>query len=218
MTIAATGATEKTLIRMKAAGQPISYEKVYLHPGHHASYYPGASSIFLKLVFSTEDGKILGAQAVGQEGVDKRIDVISLAIQKGATVFDLEEAELCYAPQYGAAKDPVNIAGMIAANALRGDAPIAHWEDIAKIDAFILDVRSQDEFATGHVDGAINIPVNELRSHMHELPQERQIWVYCDVGRRSYFATRTLRLNGFNALNLSGGIRTYNNFKQAGLV
>ena len=218
LTIAATGATEKTLIRMKAAGQPISYEKVYLHPGHHASYYPGASSIFLKLIFSTGDGKILGAQAVGQEGVDKRIDVISLAIQKSATVFDLEEAELCYAPQYGAAKDPVNIAGMIAANALRGDSPIAHWEDTAKTDAFILDVRSQVEFVASHVDGAINIPLNELRSRMHELPRERQIWVYCDVGRRSYFATRALRLNGFNALNLSGGIRTYNNFKQVGLV
>jgi NADPH-dependent 2,4-dienoyl-CoA reductase/sulfur reductase-like enzyme/rhodanese-related sulfurtransferase len=218
MTFAATGATEKTLLHMKAAGQPISYEKAYLHPEHHASYYPGASRIFLKLIFSTADGKILGAQAVGQEGVDKRIDAISLAIQKGATVFDLEEAELCYAPQYGAAKDPVNIAGMIAANALRGDAPIAHWEDIAKTDAFILDVRSQREFAEGYVKGAIHIPLNDLRSRKHELPRGRQIWVYCDVGRRSYFATRTLRLNGFNALNLSGGIRTYNNFKQAGLI
>jgi rhodanese-related sulfurtransferase len=165
----------------------------------------------MKMVFSSEDGKILGAQAVGQEGVDKRIDVISMAIQNNATVFDLEEAELCYAPQYGAAKDPVNIAGMIAANTLRGDAPIAHWEDVQNTDAFILDVRNPVEYESGHIDRSQNISLNELRSRMHELPYEREIWTYCTVGQRSYYAARALRLSGFNARNLSGGIQTYKN-------
>jgi NADPH-dependent 2,4-dienoyl-CoA reductase/sulfur reductase-like enzyme/rhodanese-related sulfurtransferase len=211
MTVASTGLTENTLIRLNKAGKTIDYEKVYLYPGHHVSYYPGASQIAMKMVFSTKDGRVLGAQAVGREGVDKRIDVVSMAIQNNATVFDLEESELCYAPQYGAAKDPINVAGMIAANDLRGDAPLAHWEDIKDTDAFILDVRNQSEYVSGHVDGALNIPLNELRTHMHELPSERQIWAYCGVGQRSYYAARALRLNQFNARNLSGGIHTYNN-------
>jgi NADPH-dependent 2,4-dienoyl-CoA reductase/sulfur reductase-like enzyme/rhodanese-related sulfurtransferase len=211
ITVASTGLTENTLIRLNKAGRNMDYEKVYLYPGHHVSYYPGASQIAMKMVFSTKDGRVLGAQAVGREGVDKRIDVVSMAIQNNATVFDLEESELCYAPQYGAAKDPINVAGMIAANDLRGDAPLAHWEDIKDTDAFILDVRNQSEYVSGHVDGALNIPLNELRTHMHELPSERQIWAYCGVGQRSYYAARALRLNQFNARNLSGGIHTYNN-------
>jgi rhodanese-related sulfurtransferase len=211
MTIASTGMTENALTRLNKAGGNIAYEKVYLYPGHHVSYYPGSSSIAMKVIFSTEDGRVLGAQAVGREGVDKRIDVISVAIQNNATVFDLEEAELCYAPQYGAAKDPINVAGMIAANALRGDAPLAHWEDIESTDAFILDVRNPSEYGSGHIDGALNIPLNELRSRMHELPSEREIWTYCTVGQRSYYAARALRLNRYNARNLSGGIHTYKN-------
>ncbi|MFC2022684.1 FAD-dependent oxidoreductase [Chloroflexota bacterium] len=209
MTVASTGLTENTLIRLNKAGGNIPYEKVYLYPGHHAGYYPGPSRIAMKLVFSTEDGRVLGAQAVGQEGVDKRIDVISVAIQNNATVFDLEEAELCYAPQYGAAKDPVNIAGMIAANALRGDAMPAHWEDIRNTDAFILDVRTPIEYASGHIGRARNIPLNEIRSRMDELPREQEIWTYCTVGQRSYYAACGLSLNGFNARNLSGGIQTF---------
>ena len=215
MTIASTGITENTLIRLNKAGGNIDYEKIYLYPGHHVSYYPGPSSIAMKLIFSTEDGRVLGAQAVGQEGVDKRIDVVSMAIQNNATVFDLEEAELCYAPQYGAAKDPINVAGMIAANALRGDAPLAHWEDIKNTNAFILDVRNSSEYESGHLDRALNIPLNELRSRMHELPPEREIWTYCTVGQRSYYAARVLQLNRFNARNLSGGIHTYKNLEQA---
>ncbi|MDD5082423.1 MAG: FAD-dependent oxidoreductase, partial [Dehalococcoidales bacterium] len=206
MAIASTGLTENTLIRLNKAGRNIAYEKVYLYPGHHASYYPGAGQIAMKIIFSTRDGKVLGAQAVGREGVDKRIDVISTAIQNEATVYDLEEAELCYAPQYGAAKDPINVAGMIAANALRGDGPLVHWEDIKNTNAFILDVRNPSEYVSGHVDRALNIPLNELRSRMHELPPEREIWTYCSVGQRSYYAVRALRLNQFNARNLSGGI------------
>jgi len=215
MTIASTGLTENTLTRLNKAGRNINYEKIYLYPGHHVSYYPGTSQIAMKMIFSRKDGRVLGAQAVGQEGVDKRIDVISVAIQNNATVFDLEEAELCYAPQHGAGKDPINVGGMIAAKALRGDAPPAHWEGIKNTNALILDVRNRWEYSSGHVDRALNIPLDELRSRMHELPSEREIWIYCDVGQRSYYAVRALRLNQFKARNLSGGIHTYKNLAQS---
>jgi len=211
MTIASTGLTENALIRLKNNGRNIDYEKIYLYAGHHVGYYPGQSMISMKLIFSKEDGKVLGAQAVGQQGVDKRIDVISIAIQNNATVYDLEEAELCYAPQYGAAKDPVNIAGMIAANVLRGDAPLADWQDIQNTDALIVDVRTPSEYASERIDGTINVPVDDLRSRLNELPSGQEIWTYCTVGQRSYYATRILKLNGFNVRNLSGGITTFKN-------
>lgn len=207
--VAATGMSEKTLNRRKAGGQEESYEKIYLHPGHHVNYYPGAKPISIKLVFSTKDGKVLGAQAVGEEGVEKRIDVIAMAIQKGGTVFDLEEAELCYAPQFGAAKDPVNIAGMIASNVLRGDAPVTHWSEELSQEAFLIDVRDPGEFKLGHVEGAVNIPLNSLRERMKELPRDKEILLYCGVGQRSYYALRALRLNGFGASNISGGMMSY---------
>ena len=209
ITVAATGMSEKSLNRGKVHGQEQPHEKIYLHPGHHVGYYPGAKPIAMKLIFSTEDGKIFGAQAVGEEGVEKRTDVIAMAIQKGATVFDLEEAELCYAPQFGAAKDPVNIAGMIAANAMRGDAPVAHWADVRSSQPYVLDVREPQEFDLGHVEGAHNIPLHSLRGKMDELPRDREILVYCAVGQRSYYASRALRLNGFPAKNISGGIANY---------
>jgi NADPH-dependent 2,4-dienoyl-CoA reductase/sulfur reductase-like enzyme/rhodanese-related sulfurtransferase len=209
ITIAATGASEKNLQRRGIGGQPAQYEKIYLHPGHHVNYFPGARPITMKLIFSTKDGRVLGAQAIGEEGVEKRIDVIAMAIQRGSTVFDLEEAELCYAPQFGAAKDPVNVAGMIAANVMRGDAPVAHWKEVSESKALILDVREPSEFKMGHVEGAINIPLNSLRIRMHELPRDREILVYCAVGQRSYYASRALRLHGFNAKNISGGMRSY---------
>jgi rhodanese-related sulfurtransferase len=205
LTIASTGVNEKTLQRLRW-----DYGKVYLHPGHHVSYYPNAKPIDLKLLFLNQNGRILGAQAVGEEGAEKRIDVIAMALQTGATVFDLEEAELCYAPQFGAAKDPVNMAGMIAANALRGDAPLVHWQQLADLNGrLLLDVRNVNEFAAGHVKGAVNIPLSQLRGQMRELNPDREIWVYCQVGQRAYYATRVLRLNGFNAHNLSGGFKTY---------
>ena len=160
----------------------------------------------MKLIFATPDGKILGAQVVGEEGVARRMDVIAMAIQKGATVFDLEEAELCYAPQFGAAKDPVNLAGMVAANVLRGDAPVVHWEDIERSPAAVLDVRSPEEFDTGHAPGAINIPLEDLRSRLKELPSDCEVLSYCAFGQRSYYATRILRLNGYRARNVSGGM------------
>jgi NADPH-dependent 2,4-dienoyl-CoA reductase/sulfur reductase-like enzyme/rhodanese-related sulfurtransferase len=208
MTVAMTGANEKTLRRLG-----INYERIYLHPGHHVGYYPGAKPIAMKLLFAPNDGRIFGAQALGEEGVEKRIDVIAMAIQNRATVFDLEEAELCYAPQFGAAKDPVNVAGMIAANVLRGDVPLARWEDVPTTGALLLDVRDPGEFSAGHVDGAVNVPLPELRRRLGELPRERELWLYCGVGQRSYYALRILRQLGFNARNLPGGFKTYVQFR-----
>ncbi|MDR9459776.1 MAG: rhodanese-like domain-containing protein, partial [Dehalococcoidia bacterium] len=209
MTIAATGVSEKVLQSSGISSQLRQYEKIYLHPGHHVGYYPGARPITIKLIFSSRDGRVLGAQAVGEEGVDKRIDVIAMAIQRGSTVYDLEQAELCYAPQFGAAKDPVNIAGMIAANVLRGDAPVAHWEEDGLQQSSVIDVREPGEFALGHVEGAVNVPLGVLRDRMEELPRDREILCYCAVGQRSYYASRVLRQNGFKARNISGGMRTY---------
>lgn len=200
--VATTGANEKTL---KANGRP--FEKIYLHPGHHVGYYPGSKPISMKLLFDPRDGRILGAQAVGEAGVERRIDVIAMAIQLKGTVYDLEESELCYAPQFGAAKDPVNMAGMIAANVLRGDAGLAHWDEKMG-DAMLLDVRTEAEFAEGHLDNAVNIDVNDLRGRLGELPKDRPILVTCEVGQRGYYAQRLLKQNGYDARNLSGGMRT----------
>ncbi len=212
LTVATTGTNEKTLRQMGVS----TFEKVYLHPGNHVGYFPGAKPIHMKLLFDTEDGRILGAQAAGEEGVARRIDVIAMAIQMQATVFDLEEAELCYAPQYGAAKDPVNIAGMVAANHLRGDLPLANWQELKKTSALILDVRSEEEFNSGFVPGAVNIPLEQLRARLTELPQEREVWLICGVGQRAYYATRTLLQNGYRVRNLSGGMQTFRAFEAAG--
>jgi len=212
LTVASTGASEKGLRRAGVT----AFQKVWLHPGHHAGYYPGATPIHLKLLFSVPDGRVLGAQAVGLEGVDKRIDVIATMIQMGGTVRDLAEAELCYAPQFGAAKDPVNLAGMIATNHLDGDMPLADWE---KLDAGLLvDVREPHEFEAGHLGGAINLPLSQLRGRLEEIPRDREVTVYCQVGQRGYYATRFLRQNGVRASNLSGGFTTWKALRGAGLV
>ena len=205
MTVALTGATEKSLRRAGVT----DYKCVYLHPGHHVGYYPGAQPIHLKLIFRGSDGLVLGAQAAGEQGAERRIDVIAQAIQMKATVFDLEEAELCYAPQFGSAKDPVNFAGMIASNVVRGDAELAPWGEIGKTDATILDVREPGEFSAGKIDGAINIPLGQLRQRMGELPADKDIWVNCGVGQRAYYACRILTQHGLRAKNLSGGYSTY---------
>lgn len=205
LTVALTGATEKSLRR---AGIE-DYEVVYLHPGSHAGYYPGAKPIHLKLIFRRSDGLVLGAQAVGEDGVERRIDVISTAIQMGATVLDLEEAELCYAPQYGAAKDPVNVAGMIAANVVRGGVELAPWPELHKAEALFLDVREPAEYSRGCLNGAVNIPLGQLRGRMEELPRDCEIWVNCGVGQRAYYACRLLSQHGFRVRNLSGGYHTY---------
>lgn len=201
-----TGLSEKALKRL---GLWDRMEKIYLHPGHHAGYYPGAAPITLKLIFTKDEGRVVGAQAIGQKGVEKRIDVIAMAIQKKATVYDLEEAELCYAPQFGSAKDPINLAGMIAANVLRGDVRLAHWDDMETSDALILDVRDEPEYKQDHVEDAINIPLDQIRERMEELPKDRPIWTYCFVGQRSYYASRALAQYGFDVKNISGGFKTF---------
>jgi NADPH-dependent 2,4-dienoyl-CoA reductase/sulfur reductase-like enzyme/rhodanese-related sulfurtransferase len=205
LTAALTGATVKSLRR---AGFT-DFEAIYLHPGHHVGYYPGARPIHMKLTFRKSDGLLLGAQAVGEEGVERRIDVIAMAIQKGATVFDLEEAELCYAPQYGAAKDPVNLSGMVAANVVRGDVRLAPWEELGGGGFVCLDVREPSELKHGAIEGSINIPLGQLRARMGELPRDREIWVQCGVGQRAYYACRLLEQHGFRVRNLSGGFHTY---------
>jgi NADPH-dependent 2,4-dienoyl-CoA reductase/sulfur reductase-like enzyme/rhodanese-related sulfurtransferase len=209
LTLAMTGASEKSL---RQAG--IAYQKSYTHSAHHAGYYPGAERISIKLLFAPEGGRLLGAQAVGKAGVDKRIDVLAMAIQKGATVFDLEEAELCYAPQYGSAKDPVNMAGFVAGNILRGDVDAGSWPDWKALAAagqtpVTLDVRPAAAVAGGAVAGTIRIPLAELRSRLGELPKDKEIWVHCQVGQTAYYATRILTQNGFKARNISGGFVSY---------
>ena len=212
LAVASTGASEKALVRAGVKG----WDKVYVHAANHAGYYPGASRIHLKLIFRTSDGLILGAQAVGRAGVDKRIDVIAMALQKGGTIYDLEEAELCYAPQFGSAKDPVNFAGMIAANHLRGDSPLLHWSDTRIASFDLLDVRDEDEFAEGHVPGARNLPLNSLRAALGSLQKERPLAVYCAVGGRAHNAVRLLRQHGFNAVNISGGYTTWRHMNPVG--
>jgi rhodanese-related sulfurtransferase len=171
----------------------------------------------LKVLFDPASGRLLGAQAVGGAGVDKRIDVLSVAIQAGMTVFDLEEMELAYAPQFGSAKDPVNMAGFVAAGMLRGDHPQIDVATLLSRPAgerpFIVDVRTAEEFDPGHIEGAVNIPVDELRARLAEIPRNREIVVYCQVGQRGYLATRVLLQSGFSALNLSGGYRSYQLFQ-----
>jgi rhodanese-related sulfurtransferase len=163
----------------------------------------------LKLLFARDNGRILGAQAIGKSDIARRIDVIAMAIQMDGTVYDLEEAELCYAPQFGTAKDPVNLAGMVAANYLRGDSPLAQWEELDGTNAQVLDVRTAGEYKKGHIPGAKNIPLGELRGRLGELPTTQEIWPVCERGQRSYFATRVLLQNGFNVKNLPGGMQTY---------
>ncbi len=211
LTVASTGASEKGLRR---AGVD-DFQAVHLHPGHHAGYYPGARPIHLKLLFRVPDGRVLGAQAVGHEGVERRIDVIAMAIQMGGTVRDLAEAELCYAPQFGSAKDPVNLAGMVATNHLDGLMPVAQWQALSTGTRVLLDVREPGEFAAGHIPGARNIPLSHLRQRVEELPRSQPLAVYCGVGQRAYYAIRFLTQRGYDAANLSGGYTTYRAVRDA---
>jgi NADPH-dependent 2,4-dienoyl-CoA reductase/sulfur reductase-like enzyme/rhodanese-related sulfurtransferase len=211
LTAAITGASEKVLA---CAGRP--FRKIYIHPAQHAGYYPGARTMTLKVLFDPKSGKILGAQGVGEDGVDKRIDVFAVAIQAGMTVFDLEEAELAYSPQFGSAKDPVNMAGFVASAVVRGDYPQVHVEELPGLlqphsgpPGFLLDVRTPEEFTGGSIPGAVNVPLDDLRAHLAELPASRPIVVTCAAGQRGYLATLVLRHAGFDARNLSGGYRTY---------
>jgi NADPH-dependent 2,4-dienoyl-CoA reductase/sulfur reductase-like enzyme/rhodanese-related sulfurtransferase len=195
-----TGASEKTLNRIGDK----DFEKIYLYPNSHAGYYPGARPIAMKVIFRKSDGRLLGAQALGEDNVDKRISALAMAIQMGATIYDLEEAELCYAPQFGSAKDPVNFAGMVAADVLRGDMPLSHWDSAEK--GFLLDVREPVELTVESARDAVNIPLGQLRARLDELPRDREIQVVCRSGQRAYSATRILLQNGFKARNVSGGM------------
>ena len=195
-----TGVSEKTLQRLGDT----DYEKIYLFPNSHAGYYPGAQYLALKIIFRKSNARLLGAQVVGLDGVDKRIDTLALAIQLGATVHDLAEAELCYAPQFGSAKSPVNFAGMVAADVLRGDMPLTHWHEMDF--GFLLDVRHPEELVVEHVPGAVNIPLDQLRARLDELPSDREILVFCRSGQRAYYSTRILLQNGFKARNIAGGM------------
>ncbi len=206
MTAASTGANEKNL---KRAG--IAYEKSYTHSLSHAGYYGGATLISLKLLYAPHTGKLLGAQAIGKSGVEKRIDVLATAIRAGMSVFDLEELELTYAPPYSSAKDPVNMGGYVASNLIIGDSAAIHWDEIGQDDsAYLVDVRTAYEYSRGTIKDAVNIPVDELRNRLDELPKDKPIHIICQVGLRGYIAYRILVANGFVGMkNLSGGYYLY---------
>ena len=211
LTVAMTGQTEKGLTR-----KGVPFRKVYTFPADHATYYPGAQAMSLKLLFDPE-GRILGAQAVGAAGVDKRLDVLATAMRGGLSVYDLEDAELCYAPPYGSAKDPVNMAGFVAANVARGDVDLWETEELAALlpDQVLVDVRMEGEFAKGTIPGARLLPVDDLRGHLGDLEMDKEYLVFCQVGLRGYLASRILSQHGFTVRNLSGGYKRYLLWKAA---
>ncbi len=211
-----TGMSEKALARLgKQRG--VDYGVVYAHPNSHAGYYPGATPLSIKLIYEVLSGRVLGAQAVGRQGIDKRIDVIAMAIQMRASVFDLAQAELCYAPPFGSAKDPVNMVGFLASNALRG---LSHPVQADELNALranshvtVVDVRTADEFALGAIPDAIHVPLEELRARVAEIPRDGTIVTYCKVGQRGYLAERILKQGGFDDVrNLSGGFTTWQQY------
>lgn len=207
LTVAAAGAAAKLLKR-----ENIAYQESYTHSASHAGYYPGAVPLSLKIVFAPDNGQLLGAQIVGFGGVDKRIEMLAQVIQRKGTIADLIALEHAYAPPYSAAKDPVNMAGYVAENILLGKAKVIHWHEIATLgkDTLLVDVRTADEYSLGTLPGAINIPVDALRSRLEELPKERPIVVSCAVGLRGYLAYRILVQNGYTDVrNLSGGYKTW---------
>ncbi len=207
LTAGCTGANEKSLRKANTA-----FHALHLHPGSHAGYYPGSSPIALKILFATGSGKLLGAQAVGSDGVDKRIDVLATALRAGMTVHDLAELELAYAPPFGSAKDPINLAGMAAQNVLAGDVALAQWYELAHLDpqrSLVLDVRSDIERHAGAIPGSLHIPLPQLRHRLSELPKDREIVVSCQSGQRSYYAARLLSQRGFHVRNLTGSYRTW---------
>ena len=207
LTVASTGNNEKTLKRLG-----IPYVVVHVAPSSHAGYYPGASQLHLKLIFDKETGKIFGAQAVGKEGVDKRIDVIATAIKGGLTALDLPDIEIAYAPPYSSAKDPVNMAGYAATNIMEGMVSTVQWHEIDEIvenGGYLIDVRSPQEVARGAIKGSINIPVDELRDRLAEIPTDKDLYLTCQVGMRGYLATRILEGNGISVKNLDGGYNLY---------
>jgi len=207
LAVASTGLNEKTLQR-----KAIAYEKIYVHAASHAGYYPGAHPVTLKLLFDPVTALILGAQAVGKDGIDKRIDVISVAQRAGLTVHDLQDLELCYAPPFGSARDVVNQAGLVASNVLKGDECIFHSADLESLSdsQILVDVRSELEVDNmGMIHGAINIPVDEIRANLCKLDNNKEILIYCQVGLRGHVASRLLTNLGYKVKNLSGGFKTW---------
>ncbi|MDW3640230.1 FAD-dependent oxidoreductase [Vibrio sp. 1291-1] len=207
LAVASTGKNEKQL---KASGT--EYQKVYVHTASHASYYPGAETVSFKMLFDPQTGKILGAQAVGKDGIDKRIDVMAVAQRAGMTVEQLQHLELTYAPPFGSAKDVINQAAFVANNIIKGDSTPIHFDEIDSLTdkQVLLDVRNPSELENvGFIEGAINIPVDQLRDRLGELPKDKEIVIYCQVGLRGNVAYRQLVNNGFKARNLIGGYRTY---------
>ncbi|MDF2839095.1 MAG: NAD(FAD)-dependent dehydrogenase, partial [Evtepia sp.] len=208
LTVATTGINEKMAKRLG-----LNYDKSFTYSSSHASYYPGAVNMSIKTIFDKDSGKILGAQVVGYEGSDKRCDVLATAIRFGATAFDLTKLELCYAPPYSSAKDPVNMAGFTVENILTGKVKTFHWHDVETLrrdsEALLLDTRTTMEFESGSIDGFINIPLDELRNRLNELDKSKKIYVTCQIGLRGYIACRILSGHGFDCYNLSGGYRLY---------
>lgn len=208
LTVATTGINEKTAKRLN-----LNYDKSFTFSGSHASYYPGAVNMSIKSIYDKDNGKILGAQVVGYEGSDKRCDVIATAIRFGATAFDLARLELCYAPPYSSAKDPVNMAGFVMENILTGKVKTFHWHEIEALKqdsgAILLDTRTEMEVQGGSMEGFMNIPLDALRSRLHELDKSKRIYVTCQIGLRGYIACRILTQHGFDCYNLSGGYRLY---------
>lgn len=206
LAVASTGLNEKRLVQL---GLP--FEKVYVHPGSHAGYYPGAHPVSLKLLFAP-DGKIYGAQAIGKDGIDKRIDVLAVAQRAGLTVFDLQDLELTYAPPFGSAKDVINMAGFVASNHLKGDTILCHAAEVQARNSHqqVLDVRSAPELdKLGRIPGALHIPLDELRGRLDELPKDKELLISCQVGLRGHVACRLLSQHGFRVKNLSGGFKTW---------
>lgn len=208
LTVAAAGVSSKLLNR-----DGIEHISSFTHGSSHAGYYPDALPLSIKIMFSPNDGRLLGAQVVGFDGVDKRIDLFAQVIRRGGTIYDLQEIEHAYAPPYSSAKDPVNMAGFVAENILKEKVNIVQWRDIANVDfndTIIIDSRTKEEFGFGYIEGAINIPVDELRNRLTEIPKDKKIIVYCAVGLRGYLSSRILLQNGYtNVYNLSGGYKTY---------
>ena len=208
LAVASTGITEKT-----AKALHLNYEKSFTFSANHATYYPGATNMSIKTIFEKDTGKILGVQIVGNDGVDKRCDVFATAIRAGMTAKDLTELELCYAPPFGSAKDPVNMAGYVIENIQNGIVKIFHWDQLQEIsqdpNGFLLDVRNPMEYMAGTIPGFINIPLDSLRDRLDEIPKGKTIYVTCQIGLRGYIAARILEQKGYTVYNLSGGYRLY---------
>lgn len=213
MAVATTGLSPKS-----ARAKGINFEQIHLHPGSHAGYYPGAKRISMLVLFDPATGKLLGAQAVGEDGIDKRIDVIATAIYAGLCIDDLMDLELAYSPQYGSAKDPINHAGYVGNNVLHGKTPTFQWNELeaelAKPNTVLVDVRTESENSAGSIPGSINISVDNLRNHIEELRGKR-VLVHCQVGQRGHTATQILRGNGIEAINLDGGYLTWRSGQDA---